>query len=97
MLKPSIPLPSWVGRGIKNEIAHMHITAEGSSHVTLSLADAEEVMTKGWGERHKLSGKGLPWGYVLLYAPRNEEEITVLGRLLRAGVRFISAGEYEIR
>jgi len=97
MLKASIPLQPWVNRGLKNEIAHMHITTDGSSHVTLSLADAEEVIRKGWGERHKLSGKVLPWGYVILYAPRNEEEVAVLGQFFRAAIRFMSGGAFEIR
>lgn len=90
-LNPSIPLQPWAKR-THGEIAHIHIEAEGSSHVTLSLADAKEVMEKGWGVRHRLSGPFIPVGYLLLYAPRDEEEVEVLGRILRAGVGFMSGG-----
>jgi len=90
-LNTTIPLPPWATQ-THGEIAHIHIEAEGSSHVTLSLADAKEVIEKGWGCRHKLSGPFIPVGYLLLYAPRNEEEVVVLGRIFRAGVGFFSGG-----
>lgn len=61
--------------------------------MTLSLADAKEVIEKGWGLRHKLSGPLIPVGYLLLYAPRNEEELEVLGRILKAGIAFMSGGK----
>ncbi|RYC63275.1 hypothetical protein CHU98_g2909 [Xylaria longipes] len=42
----------------------------------LSLVDAAEVVRRGWGERHKMSGVAsiLPWGYVLVYAPRDDAD-----------------------
>ncbi|KAI0409768.1 hypothetical protein F4802DRAFT_96 [Xylaria palmicola] len=60
----------WFPRAARGEVAHVH--DEGSTHVCLSLVDAAEVVRRGWGERHKLSGVKdiLPWGYVLVYAPR---------------------------
>ncbi|KAI3340850.1 hypothetical protein F4824DRAFT_452398 [Ustulina deusta] len=64
----------WLPRGAAcGEIAHVH--HEGSAHVCLSLVDAAEVVRKGWGERHRMSGvRGiLPWGYVLVYAPGQDE------------------------
>ena len=60
--------------------------------MTLSLADAKEVIEKGWAQRHGLSGRLLPWGYVMVYAPRDEEEVEVLGRIFRAGIAFVSGG-----
>ncbi|KAI8624215.1 hypothetical protein F5Y19DRAFT_491186 [Xylariaceae sp. FL1651] len=64
----------WFSRLAPGEIAHVH--PEGSAHVSLSLVDAAEVVRRGWGERHKLSGVRdlLPWGYVLVYAPRENDE-----------------------
>lgn len=74
---------------IKGETVHVH--PECSSHVTLSMADAEEVVSKGWAERHRLSGVGkyLPWTYLLVYAPRNKEELRVWKGIIKAGVRFV--------
>lgn len=64
----------WLPPQARGEIAHVH--HEGSTHVCLSLPDAAEVVRKGWGERHRMSGvRGiLPWGYVLVYAPREGKE-----------------------
>jgi Family of unknown function (DUF5519) len=95
-LTPTIARQPWDSYA-KGEIGHVHFEAEGSSHVKLSLTDAKEVIEKGWGERHGLSGKSLggkmlPWGYVMVYAPRNEEEVKVLGKIFRAGVAFMSGG-----
>ncbi|KAI1155825.1 hypothetical protein F4825DRAFT_382293 [Nemania diffusa] len=60
----------WFPASARGETAHVH--PEGSTHAVLSLADAAHVVRQGWGERHKMSGVGrlLPWGYVLVYAPR---------------------------
>jgi hypothetical protein len=65
-------LVKWTARQARGEIAHVH--PEGSTHVNLSLVDAAEVVRRGWGERHKMSGVAgiLPWGYVLVYAPREK-------------------------
>ena len=51
----------------------------------LSHADAKEVIEKGWGERHGLSGKTVgsrtfTAGYLMIYAPRNEEEVRLWAR-----------------
>jgi hypothetical protein len=56
----------------------------------LSLADAKEVIEKSWGRRHGLSGKILPWGYVMVYTPRNGEEMEIWGRTFRASIAFMS-------
>ncbi|KAJ4420185.1 hypothetical protein N0V82_004529 [Gnomoniopsis sp. IMI 355080] len=85
-------LPGFM-RGLKGETAHIH--PECSSHVTLSMADAEEVVRKGWAERHRLSGVGLsplPWSYMLVYAPRNDEEFEVWKGIMKAGLRFVCVG-----
>ncbi|KAI1752125.1 hypothetical protein F4782DRAFT_157387 [Xylaria castorea] len=61
----------WFPPQARGETVHVH--PEGSTHMCLSLADAAEVVRRGWGERHKMSGVAgvLPWGYVLVYAPRD--------------------------
>lgn len=83
-------LPAFM-KGLKGETAHVH--PECSSHVTLSMADAEEVVRKGWAERHKLSGVGsyLPWTYLLVYAPRDDDELKVWKGIIKAGIRFVCA------
>lgn len=90
-LQPHITLQPWITT--KGEIAHFHTQSEGSGHVLLSAADAKEVIGKGWGQRHGLSGTAVvPASYVLIYAPRDEEEVRIVGELLKAGARCVSGG-----
>ncbi|KAI1103437.1 hypothetical protein F4804DRAFT_230301 [Jackrogersella minutella] len=84
-----------LGRGANGEWAHVH--GEGSAHVTLSPADAAAVIGGGWAERHRMSGVGgsramVPWGYVMLYAPRDEGELGVWREVLLAGARYVVEG-----
>ena len=67
------------------EIAHLH-TTDSSLHLTLHPKDAGLVILHGWGERHPLAGRGqwVPNGFVLVYAPKNSEEIAVVMEIIRA-------------
>lgn len=78
---------------MQGEIVHRHY--EGSSHMVLSLADAELVLLKGWGERFRLSGVVVPWTYTMVYAPRDEEELEAWKGLVLASARFMYATARE--
>lgn len=71
------------------EFGHVH--DEGSSHFILSVPDAAEVLEKGWGERHGMSGKMTPLTYMFIYAPRNDEEVEEWKKIAEASAAFISA------
>ena len=71
----------------RREVLHIH-ESDMSAHVLLSLADAKEVISKGWGERHRVTGTVIPLGYTLLYIPRNEEEVGVLMKIFEAGIEY---------
>ncbi|KAI0008151.1 hypothetical protein F4779DRAFT_463917 [Xylariaceae sp. FL0662B] len=75
-----------------DEIAHVH--HEGSTHVSLSLVDAAALIEAGWAERHKMSGTimGVPWGYVMVYAPRDEAEFAFWREVVCACARFVLHG-----
>ncbi|MCJ1478639.1 hypothetical protein MMC13_007320 [Lambiella insularis] len=67
------------------EIVHLH-TTESSMHLTLHPSDAALVISHGWGERHPLAGRG-PWvpkGFMMVYAPRNLDEVEVLTDIIKA-------------
>lgn len=81
--------PAYLAKSTRGEFAHVH--PDGSSHLVLSLADAEVATAKGWAERHMLSGVILPLNYVLIYAPRDEEEFQVWKKLLAAAIAFNTA------
>ncbi|KAK6855869.1 phospholipase carboxylesterase protein [Apiospora arundinis] len=81
----------------RGEILHVH-PADGSTHMVLSLADSRRVIETGWGERHRLSGGGfLPWGYTLVYAPRDEHDLAVWKKLAVAAMRYCATEVGEIR
>ena len=57
-----------------------------SDHVTLSFAGAQEVIAKGWGERHRLSGTSwIHLGYTMVYVPKTVEETKILVKIFQAG------------
>ncbi|KAH7020518.1 hypothetical protein EDB80DRAFT_887955 [Ilyonectria destructans] len=73
----------------RGEITHFH-ESDWSAHATLSYPDGEEVIQKGWGERHALSGSLLPLGYTLLYAPESEADVQVIQSIMAAAVEFMT-------
>ena len=75
---------------IDKEIAHVH-TQDRSLHVWLSDADAKVVIEKGWGERFVV--KFAPSGYVMVYAPRNEDELNVVRNIVKAGDIWFAGSE----
>ncbi|KAI0976984.1 hypothetical protein F4678DRAFT_130768 [Xylaria arbuscula] len=90
--KADVSQGKWFPAQAPGETAHVH--DEGSTHVCASLIDAAEIVRKGWGERHRLSGvkRIVPWGYVLVYAPRegNEEDWEVWKGIVVAAARCVA-------
>ncbi|HEY7747264.1 MAG TPA: hypothetical protein VH933_01120 [Aestuariivirgaceae bacterium] len=53
--------------------------------MTIPSELVDEVIANGWGERHPLAGKhGLPDNIIMVYGPRDEEELAVVAELLQA-------------
>ena len=95
----SVPDTATIARG---EIGHMH--PDMSIHLYLSPADARQAIEKGWAERHRLSVPRTSWvknkyaiadTYLMIYGPRNEEELDILKTLLECSIRFM-AGKQTI-
>ena len=97
-LAPHITPPTYMNR-LSGEVCHVHSEAEGSSHMTLSLTDAELATSKGWAERHMMSGVfGLfPLTYVMVYAPRSEDEFEIWEKMVTASVKFVCAGVADVK
>lgn len=71
------------------EFAHIHPPYDGSFHMNLSEADCEEVIARGWGELHPLAAAGkIPKNCVMIYAPRDDEDIEVILRIAEASQRY---------
>ncbi|EAW14005.1 uncharacterized protein ACLA_070370 [Aspergillus clavatus NRRL 1] len=87
------------------EIAHIHRLKDSSVHVTLAPADCKKVIESGWGQRHALSGVSvpraltlgrkiaLPAEYVLIYAPRTEEEVAFVMEVIGASVKYMTGSD----
>ncbi|KAF9893813.1 hypothetical protein FE257_009983 [Aspergillus nanangensis] len=94
-------------RQMKNEVAHIHRLKDGSLHATMAPADCKKLFDGGWAQRHGLSGVdipriltggrkiSLPVEYVLIYAPRNEEELDFVMEVVAASVKYMAKEEKE--
>lgn len=78
---------------IEREFAHIHPPRDGSLHMVLPPDILDTVIGNGWAELHPLAGKhGLPGNIVMVYGPRNQDELTVVGDLVRASHAFAAKG-----
>lgn len=72
---------------LDHEIGHAH-PSDDSLHVWLSDRDAAEVVEKGWGQRFCLPFVNRGW--VMVYAPRNMDEVDVVESILKAAAQYIT-------
>ncbi len=70
---------------VEREFAHLHPASDGSLHMALPPDVVERVIENGWAERHPLAGRfGLPGNIVMVYGPRDEDELAVVEELVWA-------------
>jgi len=91
VIHPDIPSPHKVAERGLREIVHIH-PYDYSLHAILAPLDCQLVVEKGWGERHPLSGviPILPKEYLIIYAPRDEEELQVVERVIVASIGYMT-------
>jgi len=76
------------------EFCHMHL--DGSIHAVVSDADEEEIIAKNWGKRHPMyHTHGVK--EVIVYAPRNEEEIFVLQLVIAQSYEYATGRRVSIK
>ena len=74
---------------IDREFAHLHPAPDHSLHAMLPLELAREAIDAGWAEPHPVARRGLiPPTAVMLYAPRDPDEVDVIETLVRASHAF---------
>lgn len=74
---------------VENEFAHFHPIPDGSMHLGLPLNDANYVIQQGWGELHPVAKMGyLTHNFIMVYAPRNEEESEILKKIILRSYQF---------
>jgi len=74
---------------IEREFAHLHPGRDQSLHATLPPDLAEAAIAAGWAELHPVARMGyIPPTTVMLYAPRDLDELEVVYGLILASCRF---------
>jgi hypothetical protein len=74
---------------VRTEFAHIHGDFDGSLHAALPEELAEAAIEKGWAELHPLAREGIaPKTMVMLYGPRDEEELETVWQLVQASYAF---------
>ncbi len=89
VLAPSEPAGPPEAFLIDREFAHIHPDPDNSLHAMLPTETVADAIAAGWAEPHPVALRGLiPPTAVMLYAPRDEEELDVIERLVRASHAF---------
>ena len=58
-------------------------------HIILPPEAVEQLLEKGWGERHPMARRGLiPPTAVMVYAPRDAAEVETILQVIAASYRF---------
>jgi phospholipase/carboxylesterase len=57
------------------EFAHLHPEYDGSLHLALPAPLAADLVAQGWGSPHPWAGTRLAPGFVMLFGPRNTDEL----------------------
>lgn len=72
------------------EFAHLHPEYDGSLHLVLPIPLAHDALAKGWAVAHPLGGLRLTPGMVMIYGPRDDEELETVVGIVRASHEFAS-------
>jgi hypothetical protein len=72
-----------------HEFCHIHPAPECHLHLTLPDKVREEIAQLNWVEYHPLAGVGfLPKTMMMVYAPRNEQELESVVRIVGVSYEF---------
>ena len=88
---PELPLNSGAML-VAREFAHIHPQPNGGSlHLRLPQAAAQEVVDKGWGEYHPFAINGSVPNLIMVYAPRDSEDLGSVKAIIEASVAFATS------
>lgn len=74
---------------IDTEFAHLHPDSDHSLHLVLPPDVASGMIEAGWAEQHPVARRGLiPSGTVMVYAPRDEEEVGVVSQIVAVSLAY---------
>lgn len=69
--------------------------------MNLHPADAAVVIERGWGQRHPLAcggwcGRYVPKEFLMIYAPRNQEEVKAVLKIIECAAWWVTGEKFEI-
>jgi len=71
---------------------------DGSLRAALPPEVAQEAMSKGWAEQHPVARLGyIPQNVVMIYAPRDAQEVEVIAGLVIGAYRYASGMVLDLR
>jgi Family of unknown function (DUF5519) len=84
----------------RGEICHVHYS-DRSLHLNLHPQDAKVILESGWGQRHPLAKGGwmskyVPKEFVMVYAPRDTDEVEVVARIIEAAAWWVMGERIDI-
>jgi|HubBroStandDraft_6_1064221.scaffolds.fasta_scaffold396842_1 hypothetical protein len=71
-----------------HEFCHIHPLPEGTIHMVLPAPFRNQVVNLGWAEPHPLAGGACPETLVVVYAPRNRDELDTVWTLIHTAYDF---------
>ncbi|KAI1176949.1 hypothetical protein F4777DRAFT_230562 [Nemania sp. FL0916] len=90
-----------VNHTCQGEICHVH-NSDHSLHLNLHPEDANEIIQKGWGQRHPLTSRcflfkmPVPRQFTMVYAPRTRDELRVVCQIIEAAGWWVTAKEIRM-
>lgn len=77
------------------EFAHLHPWYDGSLHVALPPDLAGDAIAKGWAQPHMWAGTRFADGFVLIYGPRNRDEVALVAAIVEASYAYATGAETD--
>ena len=83
---------------VGREFAHIHPrpNGAGSLHLRLPPDHAAMVVNQGWGEYHPFALDGSIPNLVMVYAPRDDEDLDVVMTIVEASAAYATSTDEEI-
>jgi hypothetical protein len=82
---------------VGREFAHLHPGQDHSLHMALPESVARAACEAGWAEPHPLAASGrAPKTLVMVFAPRDEQELDVVARLVQTSYRYATVADREV-
>ncbi len=81
---------------VAREFAHLHQPSDGSLHMVMPPRLVRQVLNRGWGEPHPVAEMGfIPLTTMMVYGPRDREELEVVWSLVRASHAYARGEEID--